>query len=163
MGFLSWLKSKTVKEEIIFQGENLYEKIKADSANDLEDLYEPLDKDIINQAIREDKLNDTIDEKKTSVEHICEQMVICEQRIESAKKEYEAVNGYINDILAMENMEEPIKGNVEYYARRIITLREDKKSLKQHSTKISESKYIYMQRHEDEIQEILKEIILLQR
>ena len=158
MGFLSWLKSKTVKEEIIFQGENLYEKIKADSANDLEDLYEPLDKDIINQAIREDKLNDTIDEKKTSVEHICEQMVICEQRIESAKKEYEAVNGYINDILAMENMEEPIKGNVEYYARRIITLREDKKSLKQHSTKISESKYIYMQRHEDEIQEILKEM-----
>ena len=55
-------------------------------------------------------------------------------------------------------MEEPIKGNVEYYARRIITLREDKKSLKEHSTKIPESKYMYMQRHEDEIQDILKEM-----
>lgn len=158
MGFFSWLKSKTVKEEIIFEGENLYEKIQADSENDLEKMYEPLDKELIQQAIKEDKNNATFDEKKTSVEYICEQMVICEQRIESAKKEYEAVNGYINDILAMENMEEPIKGNVEYYARRIITLREDKKSLKQHSTKIPESKYIYMQRHEDEIQEILKEM-----
>ena len=158
MGFFSWLKSKTVEEEIIFEGENLYEKIQMDSDDNLEKMYEPLDKELIQQAIKEDKINDTFDAKKTSVEHICEQMVICEQRIESAKKEYEAVNGYINDILAMENMEEPIKGNVEYYARRIITLREDKKSLKQHSTKIPESKYIYMQRHEDEIQEILKEM-----
>ena len=158
MGFFKWLKSKTVKEEIIFDGENLYEKIKTDNENDLENMYEPLDKDIIAQAITEDRVNNTLDEKKSSVEHICEQMVICENRIESAKKEYEAVNGYLNDILAIENMEEPIKGNVEYYARRIITLREDKKSLKQHSTKIAESKYIYMQHHEDEIQEILKEM-----
>ena len=158
MGFFSWLKSKTVKEEIIFEGENLYEKIQADNENNLEKMYEPLDKELIQQAIKEDKASDTFDEKKTNVEYICEQMVICEQRIESAKKEYEAVNGYINDITAMENMEEPIKGNVEYYARRIITLREDKKSLKQHSTKIPESKYIYMQRHEEEIQEILKEM-----
>ena len=155
MGFFKWLKSKTVTEEIIFDGENLYEKIKTDSENDLQKMYEPLDKELIEQAIIEDKVNNTFDEKKSSVEHVCEQMVICEQRIESAKKELEAVNGYINDIIAIENMDEPIKGNVEYYARRIITLREDKKSLKQHSTKIPESKYIYMQRHEDEIKDIL--------
>ena len=37
MGFLSWLKSKTVKEEIIFQGENLYEKIKADIQKEIND------------------------------------------------------------------------------------------------------------------------------
>ena len=158
MGFFKWLKSKTVTEEIIFEGENLYEKIKTDSENDLEKMYEPLDKDLIEQAITEDRVNNTFDEKKSSVEHICEQMVICEKRIDSAKKEFDAVNGYINDILAIENMDEPIKGNVEYYARRIITLREDKKSLKQHSTKIPESKYIYMQRHEDEIKDILKEM-----
>ena len=158
MGFFKWLKSKTVTEEIIFDGENLYEKIKTDSENDLQKMYEPLDKELIEQAIIEDRVNNTFDEKKTSVEHICEQMVICEQRIESAKKELDAVNGYINDIIAIENMDEPIKGNVEYYARRIITLREDKKSLKQHSTKIPESKYIYMQRHEDEIKDILKEM-----
>lgn len=158
MGFFKWLKSKTVTEEIIFDGDNLYEKIKTDSENDLQKMYEPLDKELIEQAIIEDKVNNTFDEKKSSVEHICEQMVICEQRIESAKKELEAANGYINDIIAIENMDEPIKGNVEYYARRIITLREDKKSLKQHSTKIPESKYIYMQRHEDEIKDILKEM-----
>ncbi|MEE1516039.1 MAG: hypothetical protein UF228_00395 [Lachnospiraceae bacterium] len=158
MGFFKWLKSKTVKEEIIFEGENLYEKIKSESIEDVGKMYEPLDKEIIEQAIVEDRVSNTFEQKKTSVEHICEQMVICEQRIESAKKEYEAVNGYINDIIAIENMEEPIKGNVEYYARRIITLREDKKSLKEHSTKIPESKYMYMQRHEDEIQDILKEM-----
>ena len=126
MGFFKWLKSKTVKEEIIFDGENLYEKIKTDSENEIENMYEPLDKEIIAQGITEDKVNNTLDDKKSSVEHICEQMVICENRIESAKKEYEAVNGYLNDILAIENMDEPIKGNVEYYARRIITLREKK-------------------------------------
>lgn len=158
MGFFKWLKSKTVKEEVIFDRASLYENINTDSENDLEKMYEPLDKELIEQAITEDKISNSLDDKKTNVEHICEQMVICEQRIESAKKEYEAVNGYLNDILAIENMEEPIKGNVEYYARRIITLREDKKSLKQHSTKIPESRYIYMQRHEDEIQEILKEM-----
>ena len=158
MGFFKWLKSKTVKEEVIFDRASLYENINTDSENDLEKMYEPLDKELIEQAITEDKISNSLDDKKTNVEHICEQMVICEQRIESAKKEYEAVNGYLNDILAIENTEEPIKGNVEYYARRIITLREDKKSLKQHSTKIPESRYIYMQRHEDEIQEILKEM-----
>ena len=158
MGFFKWLKSKTVKEEIIFDGENLYEKIKSEGIEDIGKMYEPLDKEIIEQAIVEDRVSNTFEQKKTSVEHICEQMVICEKRIDSAKKEYDAVNGYINDIIAIENMEEPIKGNVEYYARRIITLREDKKSLKEHSTKIPESKYMYMQRHEDEIQDILKEM-----
>ena len=158
MGLFKWLKGKMVKEEIIFEGENLYEKIKTEEINDYNKMYEPLDKELIEQAITEDRVSNTFDDKKTNVERICEQMVICEQRIESAKKEYEAVNGYLNDITAIENMEEPIKGNVEYYSRRIITLREDKKSLKQHSTKIPESKFVYMQHHEDEIQEILKEM-----
>ena len=96
MGFFKWLKGKTVTEEIIFDGENLYEKIKTDSENDLQKMYEPLDKELIEQAIIEDKVNNTFDEKKSSVEHVCEQMVICEQRIESAKKELDAVNGFIH-------------------------------------------------------------------
>ena len=45
------------------------------------------------------------------------------------------------------------------YARRIITLREDKKSIRENATKIPESKYIYMQHHEHEIQDILKQNI----
>lgn len=158
MGFFRWLKSKTVEEEIIFEGENLYEKIKTGEIDDVGKMYEPLDREIIEQGIVEDKGNNTFEQKKTSVEHICEQMIICEHRIDSAKKEYEVVNNYINDILAIENMDEPVKGNVEYFARRIITLREDKQSLKENCTRIPESKYMYMQRHEDEIQDILKEM-----
>ena len=60
-------------------------------------MYEPLDKEIIEQAIVEDRVSNTFEQKKTSVEHICEQMVICEQRIESAKKEYEAKKGIVHE------------------------------------------------------------------
>ena len=76
MGFFKWLKSKTVKEEIIFEGENLYEKIKSESIEDVGKMYEPLDKEIIEQAIVEDRVSNTFEQKKTSVEHICEQMVM---------------------------------------------------------------------------------------
>lgn len=161
MGIFKRFRKKDKYDSLIFEGENLYEKIKADSTADsshIADTYAPLDKELIEQAIAEDRSAHTFDDRKSNVERICEQMVICSQRIDSAKKEYEAVNSYINDITTIEGLEEPIKGNVEYYARRIITLREDKKSMKQHSTKIPESKYIYMQRHEDEIKDILKEM-----
>lgn len=149
---------KKKKNDYIYESDNLYEKIKADSERDVGEMYAPLDKDLIEQAIVEEKVKSKFNDGKTYVEGICEQMVICSGRIESAKKEYEAVNSYINDIMAIENMEEPFKGNVEYYARRIITLREDKKSMKQASTKIPESRYVYMQKHEDEIRDILKEM-----
>lgn len=157
MGFFSIFKRKNKDEDFIFQAENLYEKIKSDSEDEIvAEMYEPLDKELINQTIIEEKLNNTNTEKKSYAERLCEQMVICSQRIEGAKKEHKAVNDYINDINLIESLEEPAKSSVEYYARRIITLREDKKSIREHSTKIPESKYIYMQRHEHEIQEILK-------
>lgn len=161
MGIFKWFGKKKREEDLIFEGDNLYEKIKADNAENIhinENVYVPLDKELIEQAIYEDRTNNTFTDRKTNIERICEQIAICSQRIDSARKEYEAVNSYINDITTIEGLEEPIKGNVEYYARRIITLREDKKSMKQHSTKIPESKYIYMQRHEEEIKDILKDM-----
>lgn len=158
MAFFGLFGKRKKYDDLIYQEENLYEKIKSDNEQEASELYEPLDRELIEQALVEEKTNNKIDDKKSYVERLCEQIVICSQRIESAKKEYEAVNSYINDIMTIEKMEEPIKSNVEYYARRIITLREDKKSMKQSSTKIPESRYIYMQRHEDEIKDILKEM-----
>lgn len=156
MGLFSIFRRKK-EEDFLFEAENLYEKIKSDDEDEaVSEMYEPLDQDIINQTIIEEKVNNTHNEKKSYAERLCEQMIICSQRIESAKKEHQAVNDYINDIQIIENLEEPIKSSVEYYARRIITLREDKKSIREHSTKIPESKYIYMQHHEHEIQDILK-------
>lgn len=158
MGLFSIFRKKK-DEDFLFEGENLYEKIKSDDEEEVvSEMYEPLDKDIINQTIIEEKLNHTNNEKKSYAERLCEQMVICMQRIDSAKKEHQAVNDYLNDIQIIEGLEEPAKSSVEYYARRIITLREDKRSIREHSTKIPESKYIYMQRHEHEIQDILKSI-----
>lgn len=157
MGFFSLFKKKNKEDDYIYENENLYEKIKSDSEKEVvTDMYEPLDKDLINQTIVEEKLNNTSIEKKSYAERLCEQMVICSQRIESAKKEHHAVNNYLDDIQTIENLEEPVKSSVEYYARRIITLREDKKSIREQSTKIPESRYVYMQRHEHEIKDILK-------
>lgn len=158
MGIFQRFGKNSKEDELIFEGENLYEKIKSEDDKSSEEMYAPLDREMIEQAYIEDRAEKTVDEKKSNVERICEQMVICRQRIASAKKEYEAVNNYINDITTIEGLEEPMKSNVEYYARRIITLREDKKSMKEHSSKIPESKFIYMQRHEDEIKDILKEM-----
>lgn len=158
MAFFGLFGKKKKDEDFIYQEENLYEKIKSGNEQETSEMYEPLDRELIEQAVVEERTNNKIDDKKSYVERLCEQIVICSQRIESAKKEYEAVNSYINDIMTIEKMEEPVKSNVEYYARRIITLREDKKSMKQSSTKIPESRYIYMQRHEDEIKDILKEM-----
>lgn len=158
MVFFGLFGKKKKDEDFIYQEENLYEKIKSGNEQEASEMYEPLDRELIEQAVVEERTNNKIDDKKSYVERLCEQIVICSQRIESAKKEYEAVNSYINDIMTIEKMEEPVKSNVEYYARRIITLREDKKSMKQSSTKIPESRYIYMQRHEDEIKDILKEM-----
>lgn len=161
MGFFSKIFKKNREDDIIFDGENLYEKIKADSNKEelpVAQEYAPLDREIIRQGIIEDKQDNTFDEKKSNIERICEQIAICSKRIDSARKEYDVVNAYLNDINTIENLEEPVRGNVEYYARRLITLREDKKSMKQASTKMAESKFIYMQRHEDEIQDILKDM-----
>ena len=158
MAFFGLFGKKKKDEDFIYQEENLYENIKSGNEQEASEMYEPLDRELIEQAVVEERTNNKIDDKKSYVERLCEQIVICSQRIESAKKEYEAVNSYINDIMTIEKMEEPVKSNVEYYARRIITLREDKKSMKQSSTKIPESRYIYMQRHEDEIKDILKEM-----
>lgn len=158
MAFFGLFGKRKKCDDFVYEGDNLYEKIKYDSEQETGEMYAPLDRELIEQAIVEEKVNTKFDDRKTYVEGLCEQIAICSQRIESAKKEYEAVNSYINDIMTIEKMEEPFKSNVEYYARRIITLREDKKSMKQSSTKIPESRYIYMQRHEDEIRDILKEM-----
>ena len=39
MGLFKWLKGKMVKEEIIFEGENLYEKIKTQEINDYNKMF----------------------------------------------------------------------------------------------------------------------------
>ena len=158
MGLFSIFRRKKNTEEIEFDAENIYAKIKVGSDGDIADMYAPLDRELIDQTMIEEKLSQTQSEKKSYAERLCEQVVICYQKIDSSKMELNAVNRYINDLQTVENMEEPAKSEVEYYARRIITLREDKKSIRENATKMPESKYVYMQHHEHEIQDILKSI-----
>ncbi len=158
MGLFNIFKRKKNRIDELFETDNLYNMVKVESDGDVADMYEPLDRELIDQTMLEEKLNNTANEKKSYAERLCEQIVICYQKVDSSKMEYKAVNSYLDDLQTVENAEEPIKSELEYYARRIITLREDKKSIRENATKIPESKYVYMQHHEHEIQEILKDI-----
>lgn len=158
MRLFNIFKKKKNKIDDLFDKDSLYGMVNVESDGDVADMYEPLDRELIDQAMIEEKLNNTANEKKSYAERLCEQIVICYQKVDSSKMEYRAVNNYLDDLHRVENAEEPIKSELEYYARRIITLREDKKSIRENATKIPESKYIYMQHHEHEIQDILKTI-----
>ena len=73
MGLFSIFKRKNIDDDFMFQAENLYEKIKSDSEGEVvTEMYEPLDKELINQTIIEEKLNNTSIEKKSYAERLCE-------------------------------------------------------------------------------------------
>lgn len=158
MGLFDIFKRKRKRTEDFFDTDDIYNVVKMESDGDVADMYEPLDRELIDQTMLEEKLNNTAHEKKSYAERLCEQIVICCQKVDSSKMEYKVVNSYLDDLRTVENAEEPIKSELEYYARRIITLREDKKIIRENATKIPESKYVYMQHHEHEIQDILKTI-----
>ena len=64
MGIFSIFKRKN-EDDFLFEAENLYSKIKSDSNDEvISEMYEPLDKEIINQTIMEEKINNTNNEKK---------------------------------------------------------------------------------------------------
>lgn len=165
MGFLSFIKNKKKNDEFDdLYSEDLYEKIRKrhEEKNSLKEdeagISIDLDKDVIEEAYKEELSMNSERIDKSYIENYCEQIAISSKRVEDAKKEYNLVGSYLNDILAIENAERPIKKEMMYYAKRIMTLREDKKSLKTYSTKMSEKKFTYMQAHEKEISEILKDM-----
>lgn len=91
-------------------------------------------------------------------ENCCDQMIMCQKRLETAKKEYGEVNHYLTDISTIENLEGEKKENLIFEAKRIETLKEDKKSCKSSAAKMSEKKYEYISSHESEMPKILKEL-----
>jgi len=85
-------------------------------------------------------------------------MASCSGRIEDAKKEYALVNNYLNDINTIENLAGEQKKQLLYYAKRIRTLNEGRKELRQFTTRMPSERYYYMQKNEGEMTKILKEI-----
>ncbi|NLL92935.1 MAG: hypothetical protein GX225_02145 [Clostridiales bacterium] len=152
MGIFHFKKKKN-KEDI--QYENLYEKVKL-SEEQQEELE--LDVDLIEQTYKEEYAQNSNKTPESFIESYCNELYTASQRVEDAKKEYGIVGNYINDILSIEQAPEPFKSDINYYAKRIVLLREDKKSLKQYSGKMPEAKYNYIGQHEEEMPSILKEM-----
>lgn len=91
-------------------------------------------------------------------EDCCDQMIICEKRLGTAKKEYGEVNHYLTDISTIENLVGEIKDKLLFEAKRIESLKSDKKSYKASASKMSEKKYEFISSHESEMPKLLKEL-----
>lgn len=153
MGFFK--RKKKIKTDDFLE-ENLYDKIRLDKNE--EDIGLMLDKDLIEEAYNEElSLNSNAD-KKTYLDSCCEQIAIASNRIEDAKKEYIMVGKYLDDILAIENAPEPYKKDINYYAKRIVSLRTDKKSLKKSTTQMPQKQYAHISSIESDISNILKDM-----
>ncbi len=116
-----------------------------------------IDKGIIEEVLEEEKDTRKID-RTSYIENCCEQMATCSKRIDDAKREYQLVNNYLNDIQTIEQLEGERKKELLYFANRVKTLNEGKKELRQFTTRMPGDKYLYMQRVEKDIQSILKEM-----
>ena len=146
---------KNKKEDNIVY-ENLYEKVKIENNNEFVNNDIDLDKSLIEEAYQEEMVIHSGKDEQSYLENCCEQIAIASARVEDAKKEYLIVGKYLDDITAIENADKAYENDIKFYAKRIISLREDKDSLKKYATKISEKKYAYVEAHENEMSDIIK-------
>ncbi len=97
------------------------------------------------------------DEQKTSyVENCCEQIMAYGKHMEDATKEYNEVNRYLNDIHTIENLPDELKKELDYYAKRVVVLGNEKTGFKKYTSEIPEKAFITMQTRERELPRIIK-------
>lgn len=106
----------------------------------------------------EEEFLGTREQRLTIAENCCDQIVMCKKRMEVAKKEFNEVSKYLSDVDIIENLEGVTKENLHYEVKRIRTLNEDKKCYQASASKMAESKYDYINAHEEEMPKILKEL-----
>ena len=106
----------------------------------------------------EEQYTGTASQRIAYAENCCDRMVMCQKRLETAKAEYREINHYLTDISTIENLEGEKKESLMFEARRIRSLTEDKKSYKNSAAKMSEKKYEYISKHENEMSDILKNL-----
>lgn len=115
-------------------------------------------KDINLDVDAEEQYTRTVSQRIAYAENCCDRMVICQKRLEAAKAEYREVNHYLTDISTIENLEGEKKENLLFEARRIRSLTEDKKSYKNLAAKMSDKKYDFINKHENDMPDILKNL-----
>lgn len=108
------------------------------------------------ENIQEEELLNDREQKLQYVERCCDQMVSCLKHMENAKKEYKEVNDYLGDINVLENVPEDIKKELDYYAKRVVVLGNEKTGFKKYTSSIPEKVFVTMQTREKEIPSVIK-------
>ncbi len=144
-------KPKRIEEDIYEKGEFSLDYVDEAAA------FMSIDKGIVEEALNEEKNTRSID-RSSFIESCREQIDTCQKRIDDAKREYSLVNNYLNDIQTLEQLEGERREQLLYYAKRIRTLNESKRELRQFTSRMPGDKYLYMQRMEGQMQTILQEM-----
>lgn len=155
------LFSKKKKKEVLDVQETLWtDKSNYDKYENLdleeepeEDSYEEPEEEYDEDVYLRDKK-----EKLLFAEDCCEEILEASRRTAQTKKEYKAVNGYLEDIRIITELEGEKKEELFYHTNRILNLKSDKESYRTYGTKIPESKYNYIQANEQKMPNILKEL-----
>lgn len=143
MGLFS--RNKNKREEI------KKEEIKKDEVKTEDFSVESFPKD--EQVVLRDR-----EDKLAYVQDCCDEILEGSARMAEAKKEYKAVNDYLEDIRRIKEAEKEKKEEIIYYAKRIVNLKMDRESYQKSGTKIPESKYRYIQENEKKMPQILKDL-----
>jgi len=160
MGLFSRKKKKEMPEAqenlwIDKSNYNQYENV--DFENEPEESYEEEPENGDYDREEEVYLRDK-QEKLLFVEDCCEEILEASKRTAETKKEYKAVNGYLEDIRVITGLEGEKKEELLYHTTRILNLKSDKESYRTYGTKIPESKYNYIQANEQKMPDILKNL-----
>lgn len=128
-----------------------------DSENESEEDYEEEPENDYDDREEEVYLRDK-KEKLLFAEDCCEEILEASRRTAETRKEYKAVNGYLEDIRIITELEGEKKEALCYHTNRILNLKSDKESYRTYGTKIPESKYNYIQANEQRMPDILKDL-----
>lgn len=108
------------------------------------------------EALQEEEIITNPQQRLHFVERGCQQIVACSKHMEDAKKEYREVCEYIKDVETIENLPEPTRKELEYYAKRIVVLGNEKTGFRKHTSSIPEKVYATMQTREREMPAIIR-------
>ncbi|MBE5938917.1 MAG: hypothetical protein E7266_00845 [Lachnospiraceae bacterium] len=108
------------------------------------------------RSIQEGQERKTVEQKIHYAENCCEQVIACSKHMEEATHEYNEVNKYLNDIHTIENLPDDLKKELDYYAKRVVVLGNEKTGFKKYSSEIPEKAFVTIQTREKEMPKIIK-------
>lgn len=97
-------------------------------------------------------------ERELYIRGCCEQMTSSSKEVETQKVEYQLVTERLSDLEELSALPQTDWSEIKKRARKIIKIEEDEASYRRPASKITEAQYREMERLEDEIPAVLKEL-----